>query len=257
MKRVVLVRTSGPRNAGSVVRAAANFGPAEIVLVAPARPSLLVHPEFEQMAHGVEGGASKLRVVDTLEEALADATHAVGFTARVRNHRVVLPFANERDRIAELADDPEHRLALVFGNESSGLAAEESDLCHELCFLATGSEHGSLNLSMAVTVVLYDLFRPRALHPRGSKGTPLRGDARRYLTENVRRTLGRAALSGPAKRDIEASVERVFARAPLETRDARAWHQIMRALGSDLVPSDLGLPPQAPRGGPKAPSEEE
>ena len=33
MKRVILVRTAGPRNAGSALRVAANFGPCELVLV--------------------------------------------------------------------------------------------------------------------------------------------------------------------------------------------------------------------------------
>ena len=71
MKRVVLVGTAGPRNAGMVLRAVANFGPAELVFVAPARPSLLVHPEFDQMSHGVENVREWVRVVDGLEEALA------------------------------------------------------------------------------------------------------------------------------------------------------------------------------------------
>ena len=51
--------------------ARADFGPAELVLVRPQRPSLLIHPDFEQMAHGAEEHAREVRVVDRLEEALA------------------------------------------------------------------------------------------------------------------------------------------------------------------------------------------
>ncbi|MBM3977689.1 MAG: hypothetical protein FJ299_11955 [Planctomycetes bacterium] len=40
------------------------------------------------------------------------------------------------------------------------------------------------------------------------------------------------------------SVERVSRRAVIETRDARAWHAILRALGNHKVPQDYGLPPQ-------------
>ena len=42
MKRVVLVRPSGPRNVGAVARASANFGPCEVVLVAPERVKVLL-----------------------------------------------------------------------------------------------------------------------------------------------------------------------------------------------------------------------
>ena len=175
-KRVVLVRTAGPRNVGSVLRAAANFGPADVWLVAPQRPSLLIHPDFEQMSHGVEDAKGRVTVVDTLAEALADRTHAIGFTARHHHHRVIEPFAEAADGIVRREHDVDQRVALVFGSEESGLSGEETDLCHQLCYLATSEEHGSLNLSMAVTVVLYDLFRPGVeLPPKTSRTTPVSG----------------------------------------------------------------------------------
>ena len=243
-KRVVLVRTAGPRNVGSVLRAAANFGPADVWLVAPQRPSLLIHPDFEQMSHGVANAKERVTVVDTLTEALADRTHAIGFTARHHHHRVIEPFAEAADGIVAREHDPDQRVALVFGSEESGLSGEETDLCHQLCYLATSEEHGSLNLSMAVTVVLYDLFRPGAeLTPKTSRTTPVDGADRHYLVENVAATLADAALSDAARRDIQASVRRVLGRAEIESRDARAWHQIMRALGSRRVPADFGAPP--------------
>ena len=54
MKRVVLCRPEGPRNVGAALRASLNFGPCELHLVAPKRPSILRHPDFEQMSHGAE-----------------------------------------------------------------------------------------------------------------------------------------------------------------------------------------------------------
>ena len=59
MKRVVLCRPAGPRNVGMILRIVENFGPCELVLVNPVRPALLVHPEFEQMSHGVEDALRK------------------------------------------------------------------------------------------------------------------------------------------------------------------------------------------------------
>jgi hypothetical protein len=36
-------------------------------------------------------------------------------------------------------------------------------------------------------------------------------------------------------------IDRVMLRAPLENRDAKAWHLILKNLGSELTPKDLGL----------------
>lgn len=241
MKRVVLVRTAGPRNAGAAMRAVANFGPAELWFVAPERPSLLVHPEFEQMAHGVENVRERIRVVDTLEEALADCTLTYGFTARARG-------ARQRSDWMALApgvragDEAGQRVALVFGSEESGLAVEDTDRLQELCFLATSTEHTSINLATAVAIVLHSLFAAESAHGHEEPLHLTTGEDLAYLREHLKAVLGgQVARGDAARRDIEASIDRVFVRAPVESRDARAWHMMMRALGSERTPLDFGL----------------
>jgi len=240
MKRVVLVRTAGPRNAGAALRAVANFGPAELWFVAPERPSLLVHPEFEQMAHGVENVRRRIRVVARLEEALADCQRSWGFTARVRGARVRRDWLETCDEVRS-ADARGESVALVFGSEESGLTVEETDQLQELCFLATSTEHTSINLAMAVGIVLSSLFSSENAH--GNEAVHLvSGEDLAYLKAHLKAVLGGQVARGEAaRRDIEAAVERVFSRAPIEGRDARAWHMMMRALGSERTPGDFGL----------------
>jgi hypothetical protein len=68
---------------------------------------------------------------------------------------------------------------------------------------------------------------------------------REFLKQRLKEVFaGKIARSPAAARDIEESIERIFSRAPMENRDARAWHKMLRALGSETIPSDLGLPPQ-------------
>ncbi len=241
MKRIVLVRPSGPRNVGSVLRVLANFGPAELYLVAPQRPSLLVHPDFEQMAHGVEDLEQKLRVVDTLGEALADVTTSYGFTARGRDHRRLVDWRAARGDVIARAARPDEVVALVFGSEVNGLSKEETDPLHELVRIPTSDEHTSLNLAMAVGVVLSTLFLEDAPSAHLDASTPLPGSDRVYLIERLKDVLGAQTRTPNARRDLVASIGRVFARAPLETRDARAWHLLVRALGGEASPRDYGL----------------
>ncbi len=241
MKRIVLVRPLGPRNVGSVLRITANFGPAEIVLVRPARPAVLLHPDFTQMAHGVEDIAAKVRRVETLEEALEDCTRVFGFTARARDHRELVDWRDAKDGVVAACAQPEERVALVFGSEENGLTGEETDLCQELIRFPTSREHTSLNLAMSVGLVLSTVFFADAPAADAQSATPITGEARMFLKERLKDALGSLATSDPAKRDLVASVERVFARAPLETRDSRAWHLLARAVGGKRRPSDYGL----------------
>lgn len=242
MKRIVLCRTEGPRNVGSILRAVQNFGPSEIVLVAPSRPSLLVHPEFEQMAHGAHDARAAIRVVATLAEALAEATWTVGFTARTRGKRERHDWREVAPRVQPLADDESDVLALVFGSEAEGLTGAEVDLCQELAHVRTAPEHTSINLAMSVTIVLWSLFAGNEVHQRERPAKRLNDQGRRFLIERMVEVFaGKIARTQAASESIEHSLRRVFGRAPLENRDARAWHLMLRALGSELSPSELGL----------------
>jgi len=249
VKRVVLVRPSGPRNVGMIVRVCANFGPVELRLVAPERPSLLVHPEFEQMSHGVPDARERCVIVASLQEALSDCTGSVGFTARNRGQRRREDWRSVCERVSELANDDEQRIALVFGNEVTGLEAEETDLLQELVHIATSPEHSSLNLAMSVGVVLSGVFTAPRVKRRERPPKVLSGEGREYLKANLKLAFGeKVALTESARADILESIERVFSRAPLEDRDARAWHLMARALGADLTPKDLGLTLHEKRG---------
>jgi tRNA/rRNA methyltransferase len=242
MKRIVLCRTEGPRNVGSILRAIQNFGPAELVLVAPSRPSLLVHPEFEQMAHGAHDARAAIRVVATLEEALAGAAWAVGFTARTRGKRARHDWREVAPRVQPLGDDATEVLALVFGSEAEGLTGAEVDLCQELAHVRTAPEHTSINLAMSVMIVLWSLFAGTDVHQRERPAKRLNDQGRRFLIERMVEVFARkVARTQAASESIESSLRRVFGRAPLENRDARAWHLMLRALGSELSPTELGL----------------
>ena len=249
MKRIVLVRPSGPRNVGMILRAAANFGPSEVFLVAPERPSLLLHPDFEQMSHGVEDPRGRCTVVGTLAQALADATHSIGFSARARDRRSREDWRAARERVAEKANDPAETVALVFGNEVTGFVKEEAAQCAELVHIGTTAAHTSLNLAVAASIVLADLFVEKGFRKRERNRRPLSGDGRKFLGAAMSHVFGeRIARTQSARRDILSMIERFVARAPLEDRDARAWHLVLRALGSELSPRDLGLELHEKRG---------
>jgi TrmH family RNA methyltransferase len=243
VKRVVLVRTLGPRNVGSVMRACANFGAEELFLVAPQKRSMLVHPEFEQMSHGVHDVRDKIRIVPSLAEALEGTTRSVGFTARARGQRKRKDWRGVSDEWSGICSDSAQCVALVFGSEENGLTAQETDLIGELCSLPTAVEHTSLNLALAVGLVLYSLFTGKGVHIKEKGPVLAQRESAEFLKARMKDVLGRVARSDEAARDIRASIERVFTRAPIESRDARAWHKLLQAIDGEKSPSELGVAP--------------
>ena len=122
------------------------------------------------------------------------------------------------------------------------MTAEEVAPCQEIAHLRTSPAHTSLNLSQAVCVVLYSLFTGTEVHQREPE--PKRVDAaqREFLKRKLKAVFaGDVARTEAAAEDVSAMIDRVFSRAPLEPRDARAWHLVLRALGSEARPDDFGV----------------
>lgn len=237
-----MCRPEGPRNVGMALRAALNFGPCELHLVAPKRPSLLVHPDFLQMSHGSGDARQAIVVHDCLEDALQDAHEVIGFTARPRDLRDRRDWRKAAPELLPIANSTDECLALVFGTEETGLDRKEVDLCGELIHIRTAEAHTSLNLAMAVTVVLADLFAGEGHRERERGSKRLDREGRKFLAGRMKEVFAQKLMrTGDAEELVTLMIDRVMLRAPMENRDAKAWHLILKTLGSDLTPTDLGL----------------
>jgi TrmH family RNA methyltransferase len=107
-------------------------------------------------AHELLEGA---QVAATLTEAIAGATHVAALSGR---HDGPSPPIDVREAAAEIAalgeDEP---VALVFGPEATGLTLHEIALCSRRVLIPSHPDQPSLNLSHAVMVAAYEVFRAR------------------------------------------------------------------------------------------------
>ncbi|MCB1791175.1 MAG: RNA methyltransferase [Gammaproteobacteria bacterium] len=152
--RIVMVQTSHPGNIGAAARAMKNMCQQQLVLVAPRTfPS----EEATARASGANDLLDSAQVVDSLAEAVADCRIVVGASARLRtvSWPQLTPRAAAQLAHVEAVDAP---VAFVFGRESSGLSNDELDLCTHLMHIPTNPDFSSLNVAMAIQVVVYELM---------------------------------------------------------------------------------------------------
>ncbi len=151
--RFILVGTSHAGNVGAAARAMKVMGFADLVLVTPRFPDVLVHEEAVAMASGAADILVRARVVSTLAEAL-DGVHVACATAMTPRD-FGPPTRAPRELLAELAPGTQ-RVAFVFGSERYGLANEDVYRCHACLSIPTHPDYGSLNLAQAVQLLAYD-----------------------------------------------------------------------------------------------------
>jgi len=150
--RFVLCRPSESRNIGAACRAIKNFGISRLTVVSA--------DDFDdetarRLAVGAADVLESAQRPDRLEDALRGSELVAGVTRRVGQKRKRAPFTPWQlaDRVGR------QEVAVVFGNEQSGLSDEELELCHLAVMIPTSPEFPSLNLSHAVQVVAYELYK--------------------------------------------------------------------------------------------------
>lgn len=149
----ILVEPSHPGNIGAAARAIGTMGFRKLTLINPEKHP---HPESRARSSGALDILLNAKVFNTLDEAIADSSLVIGTTARQR--RISVPI----DSIHESAENIfkislEKKVSIVFGAETSGLSNNDIDRCNQLVYIPTGEMYTSLNLSMAVQVIAYQI----------------------------------------------------------------------------------------------------
>ena len=149
---IVLSNTTHPGNIGATARAMKTMGLSELVLVNPARfPSA----DATVRASRADDILEHAKVVDTIEEGIADSHLVIGTSARQRRHDAPLltPF-----ELAELvAENSDRQISVLFGTENSGLTNNELSLCHYQVYIPANPDYSSLNLASAVQLIAYEI----------------------------------------------------------------------------------------------------
>src|SRR5881394_37830 len=157
MITVVLHEPQDLVNIAHVVRGMKNFGVRDLRLVNPREYEAY---RVEGIAHQTQDVLARVHVLPSLEQALADCVHIVGFTARGRTAKRNVQRPREAAaEVSGLADAGP--VALLFGREDKGLSNEALDRCHRVVTIPSDPAYASLNLAHAVVVMLYELALAR------------------------------------------------------------------------------------------------
>jgi len=151
---IILVEPQGPINIGSVCRTMMNFGFTQLRLVNPTKhyKSLLA----KKMALSAFSVLETALIFNDLASALSDIQIAFGTTRRFGKYRK--NFFTPSDAAEKLSLTNEGvSCALVLGPEDTGLETKDLDLCQHFITIPTHDAYQSMNLSHALTVLLYEI----------------------------------------------------------------------------------------------------
>ena len=153
--KIILVEPKGSLNVGSIARLCANYEVNELRIVSPKCDTKSL--EAKKMALRGQKYLNECIVFDNLENAISDCDLVLASCGRVEKNKES-SFVLLEDISRWISSFNEiNNLAILFGREDRGLTNNELLFAHKTFTIPTSHNYPSLNLSHAVSIVLYEL----------------------------------------------------------------------------------------------------
>ena len=225
---VVLVEPKNAGNIGSVVRAMKNMGLSRLHLVNPV--------PFRDEAEQRKMGYRSQEVIAAAREftSLSDALHGISqvFLATAKKGKWKKDFLSPSQAAARIAAvGASEKIALVFGREDKGVTTDESQLANYFVRIPMAGTYPSLNLSQAVMVVTYEVFK--AVHESGQlDGLPRMAEKRAFerLTENIWELMKSLEVREPENGLFHRSLKRALNRTRWTNADVAVFDRFCKQM---------------------------
>lgn len=214
---IILVEPQSAGNIGSVARAMENTGFPNLVLINPVDYK---NNEAYSMACNACGTLLMAKVFPNIKDAIKDSGLVVGTTRRKGRERY--PVLTLHEAIPNiLTAAKKNKVSILFGREDRGLKNEEIKLCDLLVEIPTHKSYPSLNLSHAVFLVSYELFKAEMPASQSIKLAPWEEMDGMYIhLEKTLRKLDYGKKGGAhLLRAITRSFKRLFGRTGLMQKE--------------------------------------
>jgi tRNA/rRNA methyltransferase len=203
---VVGAKTSG--NLGAIARVMANFNVKDLFLVNP--ECEVISNESKARAMRAFSILESARIVKSLKSVKADyliATSAKTGTGHNLKRVFITPF-----ELTKSIDSALH-YSIVLGREDKGLFNEELEECDLLVHIPTSKSYKTLNISHALSIILYELFK---------KGVEVKHVANKRERRAVLLRLMAASGNVRNYENFEEVFENIMNRAFIRKKEARA-----------------------------------
>jgi tRNA/rRNA methyltransferase len=204
-----------------------NFGFSRLCLVNPCRT--FNNLDAKKMALSALPILETAVVVDTLDQALKECHLVFGTTRRFGKYRQ--NFLTPEGLGKRIAQGPDNiQCALVMGREDHGLYTEELERCQHFVTIPTESAYGSMNLSHATALLLYQISMAlgRTVPLKTGSSRPATGEELQGMYGHMEKSLCDIDFLNPQNPEhLLRTFRRIFGRAGLDKREVAIIRGLM------------------------------
>lgn len=213
---VVLVEPENPGNVGAVARVMANFSASNLILMNPKCSK----DDIEGLVRSRHAYKilQNAKVVKNLSEIKAD--YLVGTTSLMGTDYNIQRSPLPPEVFAKKLKGFSRKIALIFGREGDGLTNNEIAQCDFVVTIPTSLGYRAMNLSHAVAIVLYEIFKTTAEKKTGGHITFASEVDKKVLLDVIGKVLDKLEFATKEKKQTQKIVwKKTVGKAMLTRRE--------------------------------------
>jgi len=159
----VLISPETSGNIGAIARIMANFDAKKLVIINP-KCEVLAKEALDRASHA-KNILKKAIIINEQDNSIIQkkirklGNHIIATTAKLANDYNILRTAENIDDVLPKLAEKDSKIVLLFGRESSGLSNRELEFADFTMTIPAAKKYPVLNLSHAVSVCLYELYK--------------------------------------------------------------------------------------------------
>jgi len=219
MISVVLVEPEHPGNIGSVARAMANFGLKNLILI---HPKCRINEESRRLAKNANYILDKARINGF--NILGKFDYIIGTTSKLGTDYNIPRSPMTPLQLAEkLKGIKNKKIALILGRESEGLRNNEVKLCDFMVTIPTSKSYKALNVSHALSILLYEIYKEKMSKEMMQPYTPIGRKEKEHIMKLLKIAMSKMDFSTAKKKETQEKVwKRMITKSFMTKREAFA-----------------------------------
>lgn len=221
---IIIIEPENPGNTGAIARAMKNFDFEELILV---------NPKFKKNSSELRNRAKWANdIIDDvkiwkkydMKKLRKNFDYLIATTAKIgRDYNVLRsPITPEQlaQRIIELKDA---KIGIMIGREGSGLTNDEIAACDFSVTIPTSKKYGTMNISHATTIIMYEIFKAEKKESIISHINPISEKEKKQLMIMLEDAMKNMHFIDDKKKDTQRIVwKKLISKSFLSRREAYA-----------------------------------
>jgi tRNA/rRNA methyltransferase len=219
MISIVLIEPENSANVGSIARVMANFNVKNLYLV---DSKCEINEDSKKLAKNAQDVLKKAKNISF--NGLKKFDYLIATTAKLGNDYNIPRSPLSPSQLSEkLSKVKNKKIALVIGRESHGLSNEEIEMCDFLVSIPTHKDYRALNISHAVAIILYEIFKKESSKKMLKPYTPISAGEKERILKLLEEKMENLKFSTQEKKQTQVKVwKRMISKSFMTKREAMA-----------------------------------